>query len=97
MCVRVMSFNAFKAAQNIYFSNWDQKDQIEREFKKVTSRRREPRLQISKAGYYTFISPLHRFPSTWMSKLRFRNKIKYKYNGSLAGYVRERAWQNRNW
>ena len=84
-----------KAAKNIYFSNWDQKDKIGREFKKVTSRRRGPRLQISKVGYYTFVSPLHRFPSTWMSKLRFRNKIKCKYNGSAVGYVRERAWQSR--
>ena len=41
------------------------------------------------------ISPMHVFPTVWMSKLSFRSKMKFKCDGSLAGYVRESEWQKR--
>ena len=107
------------AAQNLYFSNWNQKDQIERQFKIVAPRRQDNRVQFSKLvedgpvpggrqyrqlednekitddSMLIRTTNLRVFPKTWMSKLAVRKKIRYRHNGSLAGYLREYTWQNR--
>ena len=41
------------------------------------------------------ISPIHVFPTVWMSRLSFRSKMKFRYDGSSAGYVRESEWRRR--
>ena len=107
------------ASQNIYFSRWKQKDQIESEFKAIESRRQGSRHQtlkfvedeptvsgqryrrvgkrdaVSGNRMLIGISPIHMFPTVWMSKLSFRSKMKFRYDGSAAGYVRENEWQKR--
>lgn len=34
----------------------------------------------------------HRRPPRWLSKLRFRNPMKYHFNGTGVGYTRHREW-----
>ena len=41
------------------------------------------------------ISPIHVFPTVWMSRLSFRSKMKFRCDGSSAGYVRESEWRKR--
>ena len=41
------------------------------------------------------LSPLHTIPTKWISQISFRDKLKYKYDGSAAGYVREHTWRER--
>ena len=38
----------------------------------------------------------HVFPTAWPSGLTFRPKLKYRFDGSSAGYVREWTWQTRH-
>ena len=41
------------------------------------------------------LSPLHTLPTKWMSQVSFRDKLRYRYDGSAAGYVREYTWRER--
>lgn len=107
------------ASQNIYFSRWKQKGQIESEFKAIESRRQGSRHRILKFvedepttdgqryrrvgkrdavsdnKMLIGISPVHVFPTVWISKLLFRSRMKFRCDGSLAGYVRESEWRKR--
>ena len=108
------------AAQNIYFSGWDRKDRIERQFKAAASRGHDNKMRFSKLVEDGLIpggrqyrqveddeeimddemliraTNLRVFPTIWMSKLTFRKNIRYRNDGSLAGYLREYTWQNRH-
>jgi hypothetical protein len=103
-----------KAERNIYFSQWDTRDQVRAACLAARPRRptswsvrkmylpaeagagnertwREVTLDEYKAiGGSALISgsPIHPTPSAWFSALRYRDKPKYFFNGSGAGYLR---------
>lgn len=107
---------------NIYFSDWNQRGQIERQFKAVAMRGQDNRVRSSKlvedgqipggrfyrqakddedtidCGALIRMTNLRVFPTTWISKLRFRKnrKIRYVNDGSLPGCVRRYVYQNRH-
>ena len=108
-----------KAAQNLYFSNWQQKEKIESEFavassfrlyktgivskfvEEKSSRRASRYRQVEKSGQpmntnmLVSLSHLQILPNKWISQLSFRDKPKYRFDGSAAGYVREHTWRMR--
>ena len=108
-----------KAAQNLYFSNWHQKEKIVSEFANASSFRQGKMGMVSKfmeeqssrqASRYRKVekseghmntnmlislSHLQILPNKWMSQLAFRDKPKYWFDGSAAGYVREHTWRIR--
>ena len=108
-----------KAAQNLYFSNWHQREKIESEFadassfrqyktgivskfvEEKSSRRASRYRQVEKSeghmntNMLISLSHLQILPNKWMSQLSFRDKPKYRFDGSAAGYVREHTWRIR--
>ena len=100
------------AAHAIYFQDWAQRSDLNREFDAIASRRKCFRPEISRFvpertvengqiykkldqneetesdDMILEMSSSWVLPSSWISPLRFRKKIRHFYNGSAAGYLR---------
>ena len=106
------------ARNNLYFTDWNQGEVIEREIKEIerpkyASEEFSRFVEDSKTQFGTKyrmlgaeempnedgmligLSQAHVFPSKWMSKIRFRRKIRFYGDGSAAGPVRLHTWSNR--
>ena len=100
------------AAHSVYFSDWEQRQQIENELAALGERRLRRRPMLSRfvrdgttgfAERYRRLDPDEKrdsdrmlisismtqvVPTHWLSLVRFRNKVRYYYDGSMAGHVR---------
>ena len=109
-----------KAAVSIYFSRWDDRDCVEREFHEVSPRRPHSWYRFSVFVRNGFTeegeryrrateeerrtarervvvgSTLHPVPSKWISRLKYRRRVRTYFDGSAVGHVRKKAWLKRD-
>ena len=100
------------AAHSVYFSDWEQRHQIEDELSALGEgrlrrrpllfrfvrdgaaataeryRRLDPDEKIGSSQMLISVSMTQIVPTSWLSLVRFRRKMRYYYDGSMAGHVR---------